>query len=236
MTRGKHQQEKSVDRIATEIRQELRGIIRKYSELREPLRRFERDVMKSLGDTCWYLVTGRQAIRQIDGLKMRVGSVCFPDESIQDEVIHFAQAVWQLKDRLRQYKRATQVELDPESFARQHTNLMVCADLANYKKHGGHENRSGLNPQLGLVEFDTSQSGLVEFCYEGAMKRGQLAVTERKPIPYRVDIIINDGPVVLGDAVRVIYDAFRSWLPLLQQLGVLKGDNPESKALLKLLQ
>ena len=222
----------STEDIAREIRVELRGILRRYFELREPLRHFVRDPLIPLGGTCHYLMIGRGTpCRSHNPLKGSIKCVSVPDERIQHEVLEFAGTVWHLKDRLQRFARATKQAIDLEAHAKGKTDLLVCADLINAKKHSGSDNRSGFSPRLGNVEFDTSQSGVIELRYDGARKLSQIAVTIDMPIPYRVDIEGRDGIAVEEDAVRLIYRAFRVWLPLICDLGILNGDDPESIAL-----
>lgn len=51
------------------------------------------------------------------------------------------------------------------------------------------------------------------------------------PIPFTVELLIHDGTASLGDAVEIIRQAFTDWLPLIQKLGILSGDDNESKLL-----
>ena len=157
-----------------------------------------------------------------------------PDERIYDRVLEFAKAVWHLKDRLHQYAKATNQHADVDHVAKQSNDLLVCADLANKKKHGRNENRSQLDPHLGLVSFDTSNNGAIEMYYDGAMKDKELIVAKPVPIPYSVDVLDQDDSVI-GDARIIINRGFSAWLPLIRQLNVLSADDPETKALRTIL-
>ena len=156
-----------------------------------------------------------------------------PDEKIQDEVLQLAESVWQLKDRLKQWARVQRNHINVEKIALQNKYLLICADLANNKKHGGMDNRSGLGPKLDEVSFDTSKSGMLELFYEGDSKEKVLLVTNPVPISYSVNILTNNGQS-LGDAVGIISKAFIVWLPVIQQLNILSG-NAEGRKLAKLL-
>lgn len=221
---------KSRDKIAAEVRTELRSIIRQTDDLRRPLSRFEVHRRRRIGEPRFYVSFDVNARRDINGLKTFYPSITLPDERIEDAVTNLAKSVWHLKDRLRQYAKAIGSKEDVEAWANGSQSLLVSADLANYKKHGESRNRSKINPRIEGVRFDTSQSGLAELWYEGATKEKDLLVTLRKPIPYTVDIHI-DGGVVLGDAVSLLSSAFQHWLPLIERLGVVANDNRESVSL-----
>ena len=172
----------------------------------------------------------------IQGLK--VGSLKvlkLPDERIQDCVLEFGKSVWHLKDWLHQFAKATNQGVDLEAIANQSTDLLITADLANKKKHGRNENRSKLNPTLDLVKFETSNSGPIEFYYNGAMKDKELVVTNPVPIPFSVDILIHDSNAILGDALKIINNALFDWLPVIQQLGILSADDSETRTLRSIL-
>lgn len=85
------------------------------------------------------------------------------------------------------------------------------------------------------TNLETSNSGPIEFYYDGAMKDKELIVTNPVPIPFTVDILVQDGNAVLGDAREVINRGLLDWLPLVQRLGILGGDDPETKALCTIL-
>ena len=102
--------------------------------------------------------------------------------------------------------------------------MLICADLANKKKHGGSENRSKLNPELGQVRFDTSQSGAVELFCDGATNDKELIVSNTTPIPFVVEMKL-DGEASISDAVEVLIRAVQHWMPLINNLGILAGDD-----------
>ena len=68
----------------------------------------------------------------------RIGSkeVSLPDERIEDAVFSAAKAIWHLKDRLRKWCKLQRVKDEVEDYAKRCPDLLICADLANWKKHG----------------------------------------------------------------------------------------------------
>lgn len=220
------------DGIAAEIRRELRGILRLWNDLRAPLQRFEPLKPAPPEGPRLYVAFDLRPRRRITGVRLdRLRNLSLPDERIQGVVWEFAERVWHLKDRLHQWVKATGGNADVEAFAKASQNLLICADLANKKKHGGNENRSNLTPDVGNVNFDTSKSGPIEFFYSGAGKDKELLVANPAPIPFTVELLIHDGTASLGDAVEIIHQAFVVWLPLIQKLGILSGDDNETKLL-----
>jgi hypothetical protein len=217
------------------IRIELRSIIRQHNELRKPFGQFMFLPTRPVSGPRYRVIFDRSDPRKICGLRAKINVIKLPDEDIHSRILHFAQSVWQLKDRLGQWAKATAFSVDVDKIAQENCDLLVCADLANQKKHGRNENRSGLAPRLGLVKFDTSKSGVVEFFYDGAIKKKEIFVTEPEPIPFSVDIENYGENGVLGDAVEVIYHAFLGWLPLIRQLKILAADDRESQSLRKML-
>ena len=97
-----------------------------------------------------------------------------------------------------------------------------------------NENRSQLDPHVGLVSFDTSKSGAIEMYYDGAMKDKELIVTNPMAIPYSVEILAHDDSVI-GDAREIINDGFKDWLPAIRQLGILSASDRETEALRSIL-
>lgn len=248
MTRRKRNRGKeTAEGIAHGIHTELRSIRRQWDDLRKPLGKFEPLEWKPPGEPRYYVTFDLNERRRIKGLKLRSGTLVFPDERILDGFLRLAESVWHLKDRLRQWAKTKGATVDIEGTIKRSKALQVCADLANQKKHGRNENRSGLDPQLGvltdsgeadgegLVRFDTSKSGVLEWFYDGPTNRKELLVTDPVPIPYQVEVLVDDGKPTLGDAVELIHRAFCDWLPLIKELGILASDDRESQALLDLL-
>lgn len=222
-------------KIASEIRSELRSILRLRRDLYAPLQRFE-PLADPSGGIRYYVLFDTNPRKTVQGIKLGgLKQISLPDEPILDRVLEFAKAVWHLKDRLHQFARATNQQVELDAVANQSTNLLVVADLANRKKHGRSENRSKLDPHLDLVAFDTSRSGPIEFYYDGAMKEKELIVTNPVPIPFTVDILAQEGNTVLGDARQIINNALLDWLPMVQQLGILSAYDPETTALCAIL-
>jgi hypothetical protein len=220
----------SPQRIAAEIRKELRGILRLQADLRQPLDEFRADPDRPVGVPRFSVHLDRTWPKGVIGLRTGALTMKLPDERIQDQVLELAKAVWHLKDRLRQWAKATRSSEDVEAWAERSIDLRICADLANWKKHGRHQNVSRLDPQLDEVTFDTSRSGVLELQYDGATKKKTLLVSNTVPIPFHVDVLVKGGGTQ-GNAAEVIARAFGHWLPLVQRLGVLAGSDPESEAL-----
>lgn len=230
--KASHTSKGETENIAAEIRRELRSILRLWNDLRAPLQKFEPLNPLLAERPRFYVAFDLRPRRRITGLKLGgLPNLSLPDERIQGAVWEFAEGVWHLKDRLHQWVKATGNNTDVEAFVKTSQRLLICADLANMKKHGRSENRSKLDPQLGNVIFDTSKSGPIEFFYSGAGKDKELLVTNPVPIPFSVELLIHDGTASLGDAVEIIHQAFTDWLPLIQKLGILSGDDNETKLL-----
>jgi hypothetical protein len=169
-----------------------------------------------------------------------------------DDAFHdFAGSVWHLGDRIYNWDVANGTPRRiAKSRKRKHVDcsqeLKICGDLITEKKHAAREERSGLKPWLYITQFDTSAVNPVEFWYEGALKEAVLLVSSMSPIPFHVDVYRGDDPKLdrddpdpearIGDAVEVISAGFRHWLPLIRELGILDGDDPESVALVQILK
>jgi hypothetical protein len=167
----------------------------------------------------------------IGGLRIQTADLALPDERIADAVLGLAKSVWHLKDRMHQWVRAKNLPVDIEAYARGCPDLLICGDLANWKKHGRSQNVSGCNPRLDVVHFDTSRSGVIEFFYDGATKEKELLVSNQISIPWVIPVQVHDGVTRLGDAVDIIAHAFEFWRSLIGQVGVLRGQDPETMAL-----
>ena len=156
----------------------------------------------------------------------------FPHEGILDVILGFAQSVWHFKDYLKDCAPQSQRNT-VEAFADGSTELKIVADLANEKKHSSLDRpRSGVSPQLGIlaggnlslgvIRFDTSRNGAIEFAYNGKNKTHRFWVANPTRMPFGTEIIATSpsGPASKGDAVTFIYDAFRQWETLLPTLGI----------------
>lgn len=219
-------------KVAAEIRTELRSILRQKGELRKPLNAFGLDRSRPAGQPRYYVLFDQGRRRVVKGLRLGGLQVLeLPDERIIDGVFELAKSVWQLKDRLKLWVKAQGLSTNIEAEANKSQHLLICADMANWKKHGANKNRSGLAPRITTVVFDTSQSGKLELYYDGATKQKELLVTTTSPIPFRVEVVGNNGTTQLGDAVDLIDAAFMDWLPVIQTVGVLSGKDRESEHL-----
>ncbi len=222
---------RSVDGIKGEIRSELRSIVRNSCELRRPIDRFRTSPDRPVGVPRHFVLFDSMPRGEVIGLRINCLQVHFPVEAISERAALLAASVWHLKDRLNHFAKATRAAVDTNAWANGSRDLQICEDIGNHKKHGHNQNFSGLRPQLApTVAFDTSQSGLLENYYNGAIKHWVLLVTNPIPIPYRVDVSEGAGAVI-GNAADTIHAGFEHWLPLIKQLGVLDGGGREEAAL-----
>jgi hypothetical protein len=219
-------------RIATEIRSELRSILRQRTELRKPLDWFGEVESRPPDIPRYYVLFDQNPRLVVSGLRLGgSGEISLPDERIVDRVFEFAKSVWHLKDRLKLWVAAQGLRFNVEAHAKQCHDLLICADLANWKKHGENGNRSQVNPCVETVKFDTSKSGAIEIYYDGATKHQELLVTNPVPIPYQVDVVINDDKRNIGNVVDVLDRGFSGWFPIIQTLGILSANDRESEHL-----
>jgi hypothetical protein len=216
--------------IEREPRSELRSIIRQFIDLGTPLAEFELDAERPEGVPRHYVSFDRSRHRKITGLRFGSPVIRLPDERIEDAVLSLGKNVWHLKDRLQQWIRETGAGDDVNAWARGCQAVLICADLANRKKHGRNENMSGLDPRLTLVALDTSKNGVLELFYDGATKQKELLVSNTVPIPFRAEMATRDG-TVFPDAVALIHEGFTHWLDLIQRLGFLEGSDRECEVL-----
>lgn len=215
--------------IAAEIRAELRSIIRQKKDLRKPIESFELVESRPPGEPRYRVLFDKSPRQAVAGLRIAIREISLPDERIEDASFEFAKSVWQLKDRLNNWIKVHGSQVKVEEEAKKSTPLLICRDLANWKKHGGKQNESGLNPRIELVTFDTSRSGALELYYDGASKQKQLLVENNMPIPYCVDVLGNNG--TLGNAVDLIEQGFQYWLPIIKTIGFLSGSDKETEYL-----
>ena len=202
--------------MAGEIRRELRGILRRMDELRRPMTP--------------ELVEGVP-----EGEPRYVLRKAAAHEAIQEEVIALAGMVWHLKDRLKRWMTASNLECRPtiEDLAAAHKPLLICCDLIDSKKHGGGSNRSGYAPQVGGFSF--RPGGEIALRYDGALKAGEIRVMKPDPIPYTVEIATGDGTATFGPAIDVITSAFEQWRVVIDKVDLLGGSDVESVELRRLL-
>ena|ERR1700722_14820024 len=222
--------------IAVGIRIELRSILRQTTDLRRPLTSFGQVDSRPEGQPRYYVMFDNNPRLVISGLRLGgLGQLSLPNERIIDSVYECAKSLWHLKDRLHQWAKATGSAVDIEAEAIKSHQLLVCADLANWKKHGVKQNRSGVSPSIELVTFDTHLSGGVELYTDGATKHQEVLVEKTVAIPYRVEVAGNNGANQLGNAIDIFERAFQDWLPTIRGMGVLAHSDPESEYLRRTL-
>ena len=225
----------SANKVATEIRTELRSILRQRDDLRKPLEVFGEVQSRPDNVPRYYVMFDLNPRLVVEGLRLGgCGGISLPDERIIDKVFEFAKGVWHLKDRLKLWAKASGFAIDIEAEAAKDRDLMACADLANWKKHGKNRNRSNRDPKIGNVRFDTSKSGGIEIYYDGATKRQEVLVVNPVPIPFSVEVVDQDG-ATLGNAIDLIERAFSAWLPIINTLGILSGMDRENEHLRTML-
>jgi len=218
--------------IEAEIRQELRHVLRLLPDLRQPVTRF---IPFPVGPdkSIRYFVDFQEGVVPTDGnrLKIRTKQLALPDERIQARYYAAAECVWELKDRLARWCKYARREVDIEQYASESQELLICGDLANFKKHGAGRSRTGSQPRLTTIAFDTSRNGVIELYYNGATKEKELWVEHAVQIPFRAPIVDPNDGVLRVDALPVLDASLRHWTQLIQPLGVLDSINPESKVL-----
>ena len=228
----KHQRavpKSTLNQIGEEIRFELRSIVRQNNHLLRPISCFQPIEGVPEGQPRYRVMFDTNPPKPIRGMKVRVNTIRVPDEQMVDDVLNYAKSVWHLKDRLKLWIACVGMTLDVEGCASNDMHLMVCSDLANRKKHGESRNRSGCYPRLNeQIELDTSQSGLLEFYYNGVRREKELIVSKPVPIPYRIEIQKDDGTVLSDNAVIYLTEAFRTFLKIIDAIGFWEND-PESE-------
>ncbi len=215
----------TLDQIADEIKLELRSIIRQRNSLLVPI--IPSQVINGVpdGQPKYRAVFDRMPLQPITGLKIKATIITLFDEKIIDDVLHYAQSVWHLKDRLNLWVKLKNIGYNIEEAVQNNMNLMICADLANRKKHGRSENRSGFAPKLNeKIEFDTSKNGLIEFYCDWNRMEKELIVSNPTPIPFRAEILKDDNTVFSDNAVIYITQAFLYWLEILEKMCFWEND------------
>lgn len=218
--------------VLKEILQELRSIVRQREHLLRPINMFQTIESIPEDKPRHRVVFDTRPAKPIKGLMVGAKRIKLPDEKIIDDVLGYAKSVWHLKDRLGLWSTLRRSEFDIEEIINKSMELMVCSDLANRKKHGRSDNRSGFYPKLNVeVEFDTSKNGVLEFFYNGVLREKELLVTNRVPISYKVEILKENGNVLSNDAVEYISQAFNRVLPIVEHLEVLDQEISGGKEL-----
>lgn len=220
-----------VDGILSEIQAELRSIIRQLEDLRRPLAQFVLDESRGSEEPRYYVIFDASPRLRIRGLVAQIDEIALPDERILDAVLSLSKSVWQLKDRAKIWASASSAKVDVESEVKKCSSLLLCADLANWKKHGANTRRSGRNPRVELVRFDTSRSGVVEVYYRGDAKQKELIVTNPTAIHFSIDVTDGLGGPFVGEAKEILADAFRFWIDFCDTWQMLRTECPEAEYL-----
>lgn len=222
----------NVPTVLRAIRQECRSIIRQFSQMLKPHSSFIEVIGRRTPR--FYVALSARRPPDIDGLRIGTKKLALPDEYIEDAAYQLASSIWHIKDHLKRWTKMMMPQVDVEHEAEQCKPLLICADLTNRKKHGGDGSRSGLNPRVDLVEFDLSQSGVIELFYDGALKNKELFVEHPVPIDYRVRLMSDDPNDSDMNVLDILKKAFAGWLPLLS--NVLVGDEHEVVRLRELIE
>jgi hypothetical protein len=223
--------------VGEKLRAALRSIIRDWQTMREPLP-VDEITDRLPNDPQRFRIRGAESY-----------------EELQERVLKFAGRVWQLKDGLIKWletRPSLKIDyVDPstgtavgastgqnaeqiiEGAAKLCLPLLLCADLYNSHKHYDDCNRSGYQPFLNGVQFDGSAAGELGIRYDGKRKIGEIAVTNRLPVPFRIEIHSQNQPVNFGDAVITVGRAFKYWIPLIRQMELLSLGAGEDKAILE---
>lgn len=240
MRRRRSRAKPSIEDLEYALRSEMRRILRKWNELNTPLKVFH-ELPGRPEHRPKYQVVIDNALRPRsgEGLLIRISTITFPEERYEDKVLDFARAVWHLRDHLNQLARIASANMDINSHARKSQELLICADLINMKKHGNHDNQSGVNPRLTETHFDTSESGLIEFQYDGGLKEASILVEMPRPIKLWIDVYSvsmgdqdnSDNKIHKGMAQELIWKGFKHWWPLIDDLGILieRGDDNDNE-------
>jgi hypothetical protein len=220
--------------VAEKVRAALRSIIRDWKTLRAPL---PVDAMPDFpSETPRFKVRGAESF-----------------EELQEQVIQFAGRVWQLKDGLIKWLktrpglellltdaigRSVKISGGPnaergvEDAAKLCLPLLLCADLYNTHKHYDDCNRSGYQPFLNGVQLDGTNVGSWGIRYDGARKSGEFTVANAAPVPFRIEILSRNHQAEFGDAVINVGIAFRHWLPVIRNMGLLSPTEKVDRAIL----
>lgn len=214
---------------------ELRGVARLLIEVNSPITHFV-SVARPHGRPGLWVGFDTSPPFNIDGLRVRVKILDVPEDRTLARGYELAKAIWHLKDWIKTcaplFGHAPQ---EVEAHAAALPEMLVCADLANFKKHGGplKSPRCDWEPRLGPeVVFDLSKSGLIEMYYDGARKRTALYVSESQPIPTYLPVLVNDGSACLRDDFgRIARNCVIHWNQLIQAWKLLDPQHPEALAI-----
>lgn len=181
----------TTESVERELLVELRGIFRALGDLRQPLSWF-REIERPSGGPRFQVILDPKSHWQGSGVRTRITQTFgWPDERLIGLGRNTAMAIWHLKDRFDQLAKRKSIRVDVEKHAKASSELMILADISNRAKHGGHDNRSGRDPFVGIARLDLGASGEIEFRYDGASKSLQLLVSEPSPIRVSLPVIAN---------------------------------------------
>jgi hypothetical protein len=208
--------------IANEIKQELRGILRRIDELKSPFKPSLVPVAE--GEVARYRLWGATSV-----------------ERIHEDLCTLAGMVWHLKDRLSRWLTTSKLSSSPsiEEIANGNLPLTVCADLIDSKKHGGGCNRSGLLPKLAGLQF--KPNGPIGMRYDGVMQLGEFNLPTDEPVSYTVQIVNGNGEIFadmdgnITNAIDIICLAFDYWADIVLKSPLLLSSVPRDAKLKKML-
>ena len=221
--------------LCQEIIREVRAIFRLRDDLRSPITSFTKFERRDGNGPSFYIDFDSRPHMLITGLQIGMKLFALPDERIQDLTLEACKAVWHLKDRLKMMATANGSGIDVETLAAKSDSLLLCADLANRKKHGENKNRSTKDPRCGLVKFHFADCGVIELYYDGATGHKEVIVERPVPIHFHVTIASGDDTELYEDAVTLIEDALRAWTPTIYSLNFLEADDRSASHIRSLL-
>lgn len=226
----------TLDTIAERVRAALRSILRDWKRLSRPL---PTDPIPPRGQQGSY----RFRVRGAESY-----------EELQEEVLQFAGRVWQLKDGLIRWLKTrlqlrltfthlgtgqkvsgsggTDAKRTIEDIAKMSLQLQLCADLYNTHKHYEDCDRSKYQPLLTGVRYQSAAGGMA-FRYDGTRKEAEILTAEAGSVSTRIEVHSGTHNVNFGDAVVLVGQAFRYWLPIILRMELLVPGNPVDRSLLE---
>lgn len=214
---------------------ELRSILRQQTDLAIPRREYKLDTSRGDSGPRYYLRRDARPNRVINGLRFKTKTMHLDDEPVIDMALSLSKSLWHFKDYIKKLISTSCVDCNLEEELRTKEYLLICADLANRKKHAENKNRSKIDPRIGLVKYDLTQVGEVELFYDGKSKDWELIVTHPNEIPFEVQIEGPGRQVLFTDARQVFCNAFDEWKGILSEHGLLDSDDETCQMLKKLI-
>jgi len=230
MARHKKRRQADAPDLEYSLRAELRAILRQYDDLKRPIDRFIPHPLREDGVPRYFVLFDRSDLHDITGLRCGMKSLVVPDELILDHVARFAESVWHLKDHLHRLAKARDIVFDAEAVVSSSEALKICADLANTKKHGACENRSGLNPQLGVFSSEAEADGPRARPLRPRQQRCLRGVLQRRD-QTKGSVSHQSGPRCLSRGCSRRRRQVNQWRGIIREMRVREGDNPESVSL-----